>query len=74
MSEFPNPYKTDGTGARPIPGVVSQQLASFVEIWFKMVGVSLYTHEHEGLAHVIGAVLRAYPKIGDFAKSGDSPK
>jgi hypothetical protein len=74
MPQFDNPFETKPSGARPIPGVISQQLASFTEIWLRMVGINLYQHEHEGLAHVIGAVLRAYPKIGDFLKSGDQPK
>jgi hypothetical protein len=71
MPQFDNPFESKASGARPIPGVVSQQLASFVEVWLKMVGVSLYNHEHEGLAHVIGAVMRAYPQIGDFMKRGE---
>jgi hypothetical protein len=74
MPQIENPFETKASGAKPIPGVMSQQLASFVEVWLRMVGVTLYQHEHEGLAHVIGAVLRAYPKIGDFVKSGDFPK
>jgi hypothetical protein len=68
MVEIPNPYKTEGTGARPAPGVLSLQLASFVEMWLKLVGISLYNHEHEGLAHLIGAIIRAYPKLGDMFK------
>jgi hypothetical protein len=74
MPQFDNPFETKASGARPIPGVLSNQLAGFVEVWLRMVGINLYQHEHEGLAHVIGAVMRAYPQIGDFVKRGEPPQ
>jgi hypothetical protein len=74
MPQFDNPFESKASGARPSPGVLAQQLASFTEVWLRMVGITLYQHEHEGLAHVIGAVMRAYPQIGDFIKRGDAPK
>jgi hypothetical protein len=68
MPQFENPFETKASGAHPIPGVISQQWASFFEVWLRMVGINLYQHEHEGLAHVIGAVIRAYPHIGELLK------
>jgi hypothetical protein len=68
MPQFDNPFESKASGAHPIPGVISQQLASFTEIWLRMVGINLYQHEHEGLAHLIGAIIRAYPKLGDMFK------
>jgi hypothetical protein len=68
MTEFPNPYKTDG--ARPIPGVVAQQYASLIELILRPFGVTLYVHEHDGLASFIGAFLRAYPSL----KEASTPK
>jgi hypothetical protein len=73
MPQIENPYETKASGAKPIPGVIAQQMASFLEVWLRMVGVHLYVHEHEGLAHVLGAVIRSYPYLGEWWK-GDLPK
>lgn len=68
MAEFGNPYLDDGTGANPPPGVAAQVLANYMEAWLKMLGITLYVHEHRGLASVMDAVLRVYPKLGDYTK------
>ena len=64
--DFPNPYQYDPTGTRPIPGVVQQQMTAFIKIWLRMVGITMYSHKEEGLAQFLGAVIRGYPKIGEF--------
>lgn len=71
MPQFENPFQDKPSGARPIPGVVSLQIASFLEVFGKMWGINLYQHEHEGLAHVIEAVMRAFPKLADTWKQPD---
>ncbi len=72
--EFENPYADKPSLARPIPGVIAQQMASMAEMWLKMLGITLYVHEHEGLAHFMGAILRGFPKLGDFFKPTDPPQ
>ncbi len=66
MGQFDNPYETKPGGARPIPGVIAQQMAAMIETGMKLVGISLYVHEHDGLAAVCDAILRAYPRLRDY--------
>lgn len=68
MPEFENPYATKPSGARPLPGALAEQYASMIEIGMRLFGVTLYQHEHEGLAHVIGAFIRAFPQLKDLGK------
>jgi hypothetical protein len=68
--DFPNPYATDPSGAKPIPGVIEQQWATVIEVGLRMFGIHLYVHEHDGLASFIGAFLRAYPSL----KEASTPK
>lgn len=73
MPQIENPYQDKPSGARPIPGVIAQQMASMAEAALRMLGITLYQHEHEGLASFMGALLRFYPKLGDYFKPTDPP-
>lgn len=64
MPGFENPYQEPAV-KKPAPGITSQQIAAFAEGWLKLVKVDMYPHERDGLAHFIGAVMRAYPVVGD---------
>lgn len=74
MPQFENPYQDKPSGARPVPGIIAIQMANMLEIPLRWFSINLYQHERDGLAHFLGAVLRAYPVLGDYFKQVDPPK
>jgi hypothetical protein len=64
--EFPNPYQDKEGGVNPPPGVLAEQYASFVSMWLQIAGVHLLVHEHNALATLMGAFIRAFPRLKQF--------
>lgn len=68
MPQIENPYNTEEqrTLNNPSPGELAIRFAALAEMVFRFFGVNLYQHEFNGLAAVIGAILRGYPRIGEL--------
>lgn len=74
MPQIENPYQDKPSGARPIPGIIAIQMANMLEIPLRWLSIHMYQHERDGLANFLGAVLRAYPILGEQFKQADPPQ
>jgi hypothetical protein len=56
-----------GDGPRPeSPGEASVRLADWFMILFRLFGIRPYPYEVEGLAKFCGALIRRWPRLGQW--------
>ena len=65
MPEIPNPYQTEHS-RKQSAGELAQHWARLAEVGFRLLGVSLTQQEFDGMALLIGAFIRAWPKLKEF--------